>query len=73
MRMAPVVIILLFSLFFTIPVLAEEQKPMASLNVSSLAKAAEFMKKYQSVINSPEGIAAMTRLAKALKNKQVEN
>jgi hypothetical protein len=56
----------------TMPAFAEEEKP--KLNISDLTKQAELLKKYKALIENPEGLQAMMRLAESLKkNKQTDN
>ena len=68
MKTSLIAMVVLLSFVFTAPVLAEE-KPAPKLNLSGLAKAAEFTKKNRALFNNPESLKALMRLAQNLKKK----
>ena len=73
MKTLLMITVFLFSFVLTTPVIAQETEEKPKLNLSELAKSAEFIKKYKALLDNPEGLQAMMRLAEGLKNKQADN
>ncbi len=61
-------VISLMLCFVTRPAFSEEQK---TINLSEMVKVAQAMKSNEALINDPEAMAAMSRIADAFRNAQV--
>jgi len=64
-----VLIITLWLSFITMPAFSEEQK---TINLSEMLKMAQAMKSQEALINDPEAMAAMSRMAESFRKAQAE-